>query len=230
MGKRSSGCITCRSEAAIKPPPLLLLNSDSERKVKCDETKPACERCKKATYKCQGYDQLSFDQASYEREAHHRSLVGQELYRTRHHAFLSKGAVVAQGFLPADRVTKELNLSAFQECICRSFLFHRLCSGENFSKAISWWLNAAPRVEVQSRTLVSASKAMTAAFFGRIHQQPRIVTQGTEFYMEALHNLTVDLSHNVKAYTFETLGATMALNMYEVCLCSSPGLAKMKFY
>ena len=40
-------------------------------------------------------------------------------------------------------------------------------------------------------------------------------------YGEALRSLQSDLFHNVKAYAFETLGATMALNMYEVCLCSS---------
>ena len=145
----------------------------------------------------------------------------QELYRTRQLALISKDDVTSQGFLSAQAVAQELNLSAFQEGICRSFLFHRLCSGENFSKAISWWLNPAPRAEIQSRTLVSASKAMTAAFFGRIHNQPHIVREGTVFYTEALRNLQSDLSHKVKAYTFETLGATMALNMYEVCLCSS---------
>lgn len=192
-----------------------------ERKVKCDEAKPACERCNKATYKCAGYDQPWLDEAPYEREAQRRSLVRDKLHQTRHNAFLPKEAVTSQGFLPAEKVAQELNLSAFQEDICRSFMFHKLCSGDMFSKAISWWLNPAPRVELQSRTLVSASKAMTAAFFGRIHQQPRIITQGTLQYTEALRNLTSDLSHKVKAFTFETLGATMALNMYEVCHCSS---------
>ena len=221
MGKRSSGCITCRSEAAFPPPPLLLLTSKSGRKVKCDEVKPACERCKKATYKCAGYDQPWLSEAPYEREAHKRFLVRDELYRTRHQAFFPKEALASHRFLPAERLTQELTLSAFREDVCRSFLFHRLCSGENLSKAISWWLNPNPRAEVQSRTLVSASRAMTAAFFGRIHQQPNIINEGTKMYGEALRNLGSDLSHEVKAYTFETLGATMALNMYEVCLCSS---------
>lgn len=62
---------------------------------------------------------------------------------------------------------------------------------------------------------------MAAAFFGRIHRQPEIVREGTLMYGEALRNLASDLSHDVKAYAFETLGATMALNMYEVCFFSS---------
>lgn len=184
--------------------------------MKCDEAKPECERCKKATYRCAGYDQSWLNEAPFEREAHKRILVRNQLYNARHNAFLPKQALISQGLLPAEKVAQELDLSAFREDICRSFLFHRLCSGENLSKAISWWLNPTPRVQVQSRTLVSASKAMVAAFFGRIHQQPLIMNEGTKFYGEALRNLSSDLSHKVKAYTFETLGATMALNMYEM--------------
>lgn len=189
--------------------------------MKCDEVKPECERCKKATYKCAGYDQPWLNEAPYERKARERFLVRDELYRTRHNPMLPKEALVSQGFLPAERVSQELNLVAFREDVCRSFYFHKFCSGKNFSKAISWWLNPNPRVQVQSRTLVSASKAMSAAFFGRSHQSRFIIREGEKMYGEALRNLSSDLSHEVKAYTFETLGATMALNMYEVCLCSS---------
>ena len=221
MGKRSKGCITCRSEfAQISPRPLPLLTSMLERKVKCDETKPKCERCRKATYTCAGYDQPSFNEAPFEREALERKRVRDELYRARHVAFLPVRVATAQGFLFAERVGQELNLSAFQEDICRSFLYHRLCAG-HFSKGISWLLSPAPRVEVQSRTLVSASKAMAAAFFGRIHHRPKIIREGNLFYVEALRNLSSDLSHDVKSTAFETLGATIALNMYEVCLPSS---------
>ena len=193
---------------------------ESERKVKCDEGRPTCERCRKATYKCGGYEQPWLSEEQLEREARRRSFVRHELDRTSQQALVSKEAVAAHGFLSADSIAQGMNLFAFREDICRSFLFHRLCAGDNFSKGIGWWLNPTPRVDVQSRTLVSASKAMTAAFFGKIHQQPRISTEAYHFYTVALHNLNNDLSHKVKAYTFETLGATMALNMYEVCLCS----------
>ena len=180
-----------------------------------------CQRCKKATYKCAGYDQPWLDERPFRRKANERQLVREEMERTQQDPFLPREALVSQGFLPPHRIAQQLNLSAYREDICRSFLFHRLCSGDHFSKAMSWWINSAPRVDVQSRTLVSASKAMTAAFFGRIHQQKDILTEGRGFYVKALSNLHNDLSHKEKAYAFETLGATMALNMYEVCLCSS---------
>ena len=205
----------------MHPSSPMLLTSNLGRKVKCDEAKPICARCRKATYKCAGYDQPWLDDAPYEREAYERFRVRDELYRSRHYAFLPEEAIASQGFLPAASVAQELNLSAFREDICRSFLFHKLCSGKNFSKGMSWWLNRAPRAEIQSRTLVSASKAMTAAFFGRVHHHTRIIREGNIWYGEALRNLQSDLSHKVKAYTFETFGATMALNMYEVWLCSS---------
>ena len=113
---------------------------------------------------------------------------------------------------------QSLSLSAFQDDICRSFVLHKLTSGPTVTKGTAWWLSPRPRVEVQAYTLVSASKAMAASFFGRIHQQPRIVAQGQSMYIEALHNLRQDVGHAVKSRTIETLGATMALNMYEVSL------------
>lgn len=139
---------------------------------------------------------------------------------------LPSEAITAAGYLPVEALASPIHLSAFREDICRSFLFHKLCAGQNFSKAMSWWLNARPNAEVQSRTLVSASKAMCAAYFGQVHRQQSIITEGTRFYGEALVNLCADLSHAEKAYAFETLGATMALNMYEVCLCSSDACCK----
>ena len=83
---------------------------------------------------------------------------------------------------------------------------------------MSWWLSPTPKAEVQSQTLVSASRAMSAVFFGRVHHKATIIREGERMYGDALHNLKTDLSHPVKALTFETLGATMALNMYEVCI------------
>ncbi|KAL2048891.1 hypothetical protein ABVK25_010843 [Lepraria finkii] len=54
MGKRSNGCVTWR-----------------KRKVKCDEAEPECERCKKATYKCAGYDQPWLDETHFIALARH---------------------------------------------------------------------------------------------------------------------------------------------------------------
>ena len=148
--------------------------------------------------------------------AHQRAAEREKEYKENRNALIPYGAVRSEGILPRESVTGSLNLSAFQEDICRAFIFHKLSAGPEYTKAMSWWLSPTPKVEVQSRTLVSASKAMSAAFFGRVHQQTSIITEGELMYGEALRNLSKDLSHPVKAYTFETLGATMALHMYEV--------------
>jgi len=221
MGKRSNGCITCR-----------------KRKVKCgtpcppggwqhglirstDESKPTCIRCSKATYTCKGYDQPWLNEAPYIALARQRAAERQKEYRENRNALMPYGAVHSEGFLSVERLADSVSLSAFQEDIFRSFVLHRLCTGPEYTKAMGWWLSPTPKVEVQSRTLVSASKAMSAVFFGRVHQQAAIVTEGERLYGEALRNLNNDLSHPVKAYTFETLGETMALNMYEVCALSN---------
>ena len=91
-----------------------------------------------------------------------------------------------------------MNLSAFQDHIRRSFVLYKLSSGPNITKAVTWWLSPAPRVEVQSHTLISASRAMAASFFGRIHQQPAIDAQGESWYGEAIRNLKLDLDHRGK--------------------------------
>ena len=183
-----------------------------------DESKPTCIRCRKATYNCKGYDQPWLDESRYIDLARKRAVEREKEYKANGTALLPRGAVQSQGFLTLESVANAMNLSAFQEDICRSFLFHRLCKGPGYSKAMSWWLSPTPKVQVQSQTLVSASRAMSAAFFGRVHRKPRIVTEGLRMYGEALYNLGKDLSHPIKAYTFETLGATMALTMYEVCI------------
>ena len=126
--------------------------------------------------------------------------------------------MAAEGFLPWANVTQPMHLLAFQDDICRSFVLHKLTpGGSGPTKGMIWWLSKSPRVEVQSRTLISATKAMTASMFGRMCQQPKIIYEGEIFYGEAIRNLKSDLSHDVKAFTLETLGATMALSMYEVC-------------
>ncbi|KAK4696615.1 hypothetical protein P7C71_g1331, partial [Lecanoromycetidae sp. Uapishka_2] len=198
MGKRSNGCVTCR-----------------KRKVKCDEGKPECDRCKKATYQCKGYDQPWLDETPFRLLADQRRHEEEAERRERQDATVPQGAVAAKGFLPLDSVTQPMRLSAFQDDICRSFVFHKLTGGSQPTKAMTWWLSSSPRVEVQSRTLVSASRAMTASMFGNIHQQPRIAHEGRVMYGEAIRNLKSDLAHPIKAYTIETLGATMALSMFE---------------
>lgn len=186
-----------------------------------DESKPTCLRCNRATYCCAGYDQPWLDEAPYIALAQQRASQREKEYKESGISLLPSDSVLAGGYLPAESIAQPMDLAAFQEDICRSFVFHRL-SGAQYSKAMSWWLSPNPRVEVQSRTLVSASKAMSAAFFGRINRQRKIIIEGDLMYGEALRNLSLDLSHQVKAFTFETLGATLALNMYEVGHCSSP--------
>lgn len=181
-----------------------------------DETKPTCIRCSKATYNCKGYDQPWLDETPFIALARERAAKRAREHRESQNALLPDGDVQSEGFLSAKSVAESINLSAFREDICRSFLLHRLSAGPDHSKAMSWWLNPSPKAEVQSRTLVSASRAMSAAFFGRVNQQAKIITEGVLMYGEALRNLSKDLSHPIKAYTFETLGATMALTMYEV--------------
>ncbi len=180
-----------------------------------DEAKPGCERCKKATYICGGYN---FDEAPYAAVANQRKAERQAEEQERWNALIPYEAALAHGFLPFESVGRSISLSAFQDDICRSFVLHKLTSGPAVTKGMTWWLSSTPRVQVQAYTLVSASRAMTATFFGRLHQQPSIVAEGERMYVEALHNLAQDVGHDVKSRTIETLGATMALNMYEVSL------------
>lgn len=193
-----------------------------------DEAKPTCERCRKATYTCAGYNQPWLDDARYAAVAHQRKAERQAEEQERWNALITYEAALAHGFLPFESVGRSISLSAFQDDICRSFVLHKLTSGPTITKGMTWWLSPSPRVQVQAYTLVSASRAMTASFFGRIHRQPTIIAQGQSMYTEALHNLAQDVGHAVKSRTIETLGATMALNMYEVGLllqneCSKTG-------
>ena len=216
MGKRSNGCVTCRKrKVKCGKSPYRRLRRFKLKQRK-DETKPTCIRCSKATYTCKGYDQPWLDEAPFIALAHQRAAEREKEKRESRNGLLPSEALQSEGFLSAERITGALDLSGFQEVICRSFVFHKLSAGPQYSKAMSWWLSATPKAEVQSRTLVSASKAMSAVFFGRVHRQASITREGESMYGQAMHNLRQDLLHPIKAYAFETLGATMALNMYEV--------------
>ena len=175
-------------------------------------------RCSKSGHRCLGYDQPqpnNIDETPYRQLALQRA---QE--RNAQHG--NEGPLLppsSEGFLPFESIIQPINLFAFQEVICRSFLFYKLRIGPHASKALVWWLSPSPRVEIQSSTLVLASRAVSAGFFGRIHQQSKIMIEGARFYGQALRNMRTDISHPEKRYSFEMLGATMALHMYEVCLC-----------
>lgn len=186
-----------------------------------DEGKPECDRCKKATYQCKGYDQPWLDETPFRILAGQRRKEEEAERRGYQDASLSERAVAAQGFLTLASVTHPMHLLAFQDDICRSFVLHKLTGASGPTKSMAWWLSSSPRVEVQSRTLVSASRAMVASMFGNIHHQPRITHEGQVMYGEAIRNLKSDLAHPIKAYTIETLGATMALETFEVCLYTS---------
>lgn len=59
LAKVRTGCITCKSVQASKRPPSPALQTDCPRsrirRVKCDEEKPACQRCTTTGRKCDGY-------------------------------------------------------------------------------------------------------------------------------------------------------------------------------
>ena len=148
----------------------------------------------------------------------------------RWNALITYEAALRHGFLPVESVGRSISLSGFQDDICRSFVLHKLTSGPTITKGMIWWLSPSPRVQVQAYTLVSASRAMTASFFGRIHRQPRIIAEGQSMYTKALHNLAQDIGHPEKSQTIETLGATMALNMYEVGILTRKECAKIDTY
>lgn len=132
--------------------------------------------------------------------------------------FLSKSSAELCGFIPPDGVAQPIALAGFQDNIYRSFLLHKAVGGQPVTKALAWFLSPEPRVEVQSQTLVLASGALSRTFFGEYNRQQRIVIEGIDLYGKALRSLRDDLCHPVKAHAFETLGATIALYLFEVCL------------
>ncbi|PVH85150.1 hypothetical protein DL98DRAFT_651045 [Cadophora sp. DSE1049] len=200
---KSGGCRTCK-----------------RRRLKCDERKPTCERCEKARVLCEGYvpeHRFVDENARMERQVKEKTAktvntrsaycisappkaIGVTHYFTEHMA-LKKSPKINSG----------LNLGAFFEGICTSFLVSHLLSGH---VCVPWLEEHAQ--DISSISGQKSIHALGALYFGRIHHQDEIASRGHELYGQALVALNRDLQDDKMAWSISVIKSAMALELYEL--------------
>ncbi|KAK9320285.1 hypothetical protein V1517DRAFT_329822 [Lipomyces orientalis] len=186
---RSKGCHTCL-----------------RRRVKCDESTPACRRCEKAGYKCSGYErklEMRFHTFA-ERHAQPTSSTPTEISKaaptlldTQHvhrKLVLSSNDGGDQSSVPP-----EMSLVAFQESIQFAYLFNNFV----WSSYGTPWLQMSAEGKIDGLSL-EASRAFSLSIFGKHHHQNDIQVLGAIHYERTVRALTSRL-YNVGFPGSETL-------------------------
>ncbi|KAF2496090.1 hypothetical protein BU16DRAFT_366807 [Lophium mytilinum] len=165
----SKGCHTCK-----------------KRKIKCDESKPICQRCQTSGYVCAGYAHPPhFVHASTVPFTSMEDDVTTPK-KPKDSTSATPVTVVPRMRTPAPN---ELSLVAFKADFCLSFLF------DNFV----WrtygtpWLQTAAAGKLDSLAL-EACQALSWAHFGVTHHQRDILVEGSVRYGNALKGLIPGLS------------------------------------
>ncbi|KIW70817.1 hypothetical protein PV04_03056 [Phialophora macrospora] len=172
---RSKGCHTCL-----------------KRRVKCDETRPACKRCEKAGYACAGYErklEMRFHTFDDQIEAG-PSKTSKEPPLSRDNVperLVLRSNDAQQSSTP---LSPELSFVAFRENIQFSYLF------DNFvwSSYGSPWLQMSAEGKLDALSL-EACRAFSLSIFGRHHHQAEIEVSGAVHYDKTVRALSSRLSN-----------------------------------
>lgn len=108
-------------------------------------------------------------------------------------------------------VPSNLNMSAFEDDIYISFLLSNLFLSVIMPSSLML-IHASTTSSVAQRSI----RALSAAYFGRIHRQEDILNRGILNYGKALRLLNEDLQDPDKAFSAFVLSSAITLEAYEV--------------
>ncbi|KAG6025821.1 hypothetical protein E4U41_001440, partial [Claviceps citrina] len=217
--RRTQGCLTCR-----------------QRKVKCDQRRPVCNRCKRGMHRCLGYDEafLFVNQA----------LPGTQELPSKKSASQLKaywnqqlGVVVAsRGDRDRDRDKDQVvnnspapmvSLIGFKDHIVISHLVSNLRIGFEQNPVgthdAPTMLAAMESFGKQTTAYVSGL-GVAEVYFSRIHKVSQMTTHAAGLYGEALAGLRADLQRMDRDFSrsraFLGLWTAYFLSLYELISCT----------
>ncbi|KAF4964738.1 hypothetical protein FSARC_7337 [Fusarium sarcochroum] len=182
-GGRSKACRTCK-----------------RRRVKCDQSKPHCQRCDKAGLNCEGY--------------------------VTHSEFVDESSRYYQGKSPAESDQLQLELVhkpaktperqiwrpspvlLDENVVIHAHLISRLDEVE----PLMINLETHPSVET---TRALAVRALAAVYFGKTNHDKRIFDAGSREYGRVLKRLQIDLASSTTVLEWDTLASVICLSMFE---------------
>ncbi|KAI9661859.1 MAG: hypothetical protein M1821_009098 [Bathelium mastoideum] len=212
-GKTSTGCRTC-----------------VKRRVKCDETKPVCLRCRKSNRHCSGYAaQFIFRQTVFVNEPP-RSVFPQNRPSSQEKD-LDQGSESAQTCEKSPEsassleciqpVPQTIALTGFANNLYSSFLVNTYWASNNSIRDHAGtnrrWFMKCLTEEADHPTSFLALEALAMAYFGRKHRQNQIVLGSNALYGRALRALSQNIQDTEKVSSFDTLAAVATLSLFEYC-------------
>lgn len=177
------------------------------RKVKCDEQHPACQRCKKGNRECEGYvrDHRFVDETT--RTEKHARMDRKTPPSPTSHSPPPNAETISPSPIVCSPWT--LNLSAFEDDVRISFLLTYF-GAHNF---IPWLKSHAKDPSVCAQTSI---RALSAAYFEKIHVVHMAARQSSRLYGKALVTLNHELQDEKRSLSKSVLVSAISLELYEV--------------
>ncbi|CRG91542.1 DNA-directed RNA polymerase I subunit A43 [Talaromyces islandicus] len=163
---RSKGCANCKS-----------------RHIKCDETRPYCNRCKKSGLQCRGYERkMQFvDETQWTRGKHQASAV-----TLSRRGYTTNTADSSSAFWNSTDLSKKLDPLII--------MFLRGAFGSLNVDFTSWHYSPADGAVVRRPYLPGITlQALALSFHGRINRSDASIRQAVELYGLAIRNVRTDL-------------------------------------
>ncbi|KAI9694256.1 MAG: hypothetical protein M1820_009114 [Bogoriella megaspora] len=206
-GKPSKGCRTC-----------------VKRRIKCDETRPECNRCKKSNRSCPGFiPPAVFHQTIFVGDKSERNAQQEESSQdgaasdavSTHRPALRSLTI----FEYSGRIPQSLDLSGFTNNLYSSFLLNTYWSSNSqfrdHEQLNRQWFTQCLSDQDKHPTSNLALQALAMAFFGRKNFQEHIVLHSEAIYGRALRALGNNIQNRINIDSFDTLAAVTALSMFE---------------
>jgi hypothetical protein len=205
---RSKGCITCR-----------------QRKVKCDEKRPLCERCQASWVPCEGYsretvfvDESTRLRLSSEQSQQAVSSSGSTQTVSADAQTSESSELSRQRAILGNYPSRSMSLHAHQSNIYVSFLIHRLFSHPYRDRTASPWILRAIG-EDATALVYNAAYCLAAALFERTHVlEHSDMAHGVIEYGNALRLLNRTIQDPSICYEPANVVATMLLSLYEMII------------
>ncbi|PMD31048.1 hypothetical protein L207DRAFT_591981 [Hyaloscypha variabilis F] len=211
LAARSNRCITCK-----------------RRKVKCDESKPSCERCKKAYMDCEGYRNPG-SMIWVSQNSQFQQLRGSgSVLDVSSESSTSSNSLAMANFYPADflRVMRTpspmIDISAKSEDMWICYLSTELLPGTNYSNigmpVKNSWILDLLEWDCESVAYYTVC-CLSSAFWARMHNVTQTISKVSgNYYMKALRQLSNNLSRDSTRLHPTNVASAFLLGIYELTM------------
>ncbi|RKL38970.1 hypothetical protein BFJ72_g7100 [Fusarium proliferatum] len=182
-GGRSKACRTCK-----------------RRRVKCDHSKPHCQRCEKAGIACEGY-------------VTYGEFVDETSRFSKDKLPVKDNQVQVQMASPSpEAIERQIRhpppLLLDQDAIIHAHLLSRI-------NEVTPLMANLESITLSDSTHSLAVRALAAVYFGKTNGDRRIFDLGSREYVKALNRVQLDLASSTAVLEWDTLASVICLCMFE---------------